>query len=251
MGIQSANPGAIKKLVAQLFEYGKRIIAKGMVPILEPEVDITAKDKAEIEDLLLPELVAGLEKLGPEDKVIFQLSLPEKSNLYQPLMKFPQVVRVVALSGGFDLEESSKRLAENDGMVAGFSRTLHEVLHKSQTDEEFTKTLGDTLGEVTAASSTAEGKNKVAGFHWNIDLPVFVPRPKVIANLSDALEEFRAPEPNGQWEAVQEFLLPGEAKAQKAKVERGQGAKEEEECKVNAEAAVVVAQEMGVGTALK
>merc|ERR1711933_416571 len=90
MGIQSANPGAIKKLVAQLFEYGKRIIAMGSVPILEPEADITAKDKAEIEDLLLPELVAGLEKLGSEDMVIFKLSLPEKTNLYQPLMKFPQ-----------------------------------------------------------------------------------------------------------------------------------------------------------------
>merc|ERR1711874_490336 len=109
--IQSANPEGIKKLVAQQFEFGKRTIAKGMIPILEPEVDITAKDKAEIEDLLLPELIAGIEKLSAEDKVIFKLSLPEKANLYQPLMKYPQVVRVVALSGGYDLEESNKRLA--------------------------------------------------------------------------------------------------------------------------------------------
>jgi len=152
--IQSANPEGIKKLVAQQFEFGKRTIAKGMIPILEPEVDITAKDKAEIEDLLLPELIAGLEKLSPDDKVIFKLSLPEKANLYQPLMKYPQVVRVVALSGGYDLEESNKRLAQNNGMIASFSRTLREGLHKSQSDEEFTKTLGDTLDKVTAASST-------------------------------------------------------------------------------------------------
>merc|ERR1712019_202981 len=116
--IQSANPEGIKKLVAQQFEFGKRTIAKGMIPILEPEVDINAPDKAKIEDLLLP----------------------EKPNLYKPLMSYPQVVRVVALSGGYDLGESNERLAENDGMIASFSRTLREGLHKSQSDEEFTKT---------------------------------------------------------------------------------------------------------------
>merc|ERR1719277_303642 len=137
--IQAANPEGIKKLVAQQFEFGKRTIAKG---------------KAEIEDLLLPELIAGIEKLSAEDKVIFKLSLPEKANLYQPLMKYPQVVRVVALSGGYDLEESNKRLAQNNGMIASFSRTLREGLSKDQTDEEFTKTLGATLDAVTAASST-------------------------------------------------------------------------------------------------
>merc|ERR1719311_137530 len=84
--IQSANPEGIKKLVAQQFEFGKRTIAKGMVPILEPEVDINAPDKAQIEELLLPELMAGLAKLDPNDKVIFKLTLPEKANLYLPLM---------------------------------------------------------------------------------------------------------------------------------------------------------------------
>lgn len=141
-------------MVAQQFDYGKRTIAKGMVPILEPEVDIKAKDKAEIEDLLLPELIKGLETLGPEDKVIFKLTLPEKANLYQPLMKYPQVVRVVALSGGYDAAESNKRLAQNNGMIASFSRVLREGLHKSQTDEEFHKTLGATLDKVNEASST-------------------------------------------------------------------------------------------------
>merc|ERR1712100_597940 len=150
--IQSANPEGIKKLVAQQFEFGKRTIAKGMIPILEPEVDITASDKAAIEDLLLPELVAGLKTLGPDDKVIFKLSLPEKPYLYAPLMGYPQVVRVVALSGGYDLAESNKRLAQNAGMIASFSRTLREGLHVSQSDEEFTKTLGDTLDKVTEAS---------------------------------------------------------------------------------------------------
>merc|ERR1711861_13172 len=150
--IQSANPEGIKKLVAQQFEFGKRTIAKGMIPILEPEVDITAKDKAEIEDLLLPELEAGLKTLGPDDKVIFKLTLPEEANLYKPLMSDPHVVRVVALSGGYDLEESNKRLAQNAGMIASFSRTLREGLHVSQSDEEFTKTLGATLDAVTEAS---------------------------------------------------------------------------------------------------
>merc|ERR1711879_977302 len=150
--IQSANPEGIKKLVAQQFEFGKRTIAKGMIPILEPEVDITAKDKAEIEELLLPELMKGLDTLNPDQKVIFKLSLPEKANLYAPLMGYPQVARVVALSGGYDLAESNKRLAENSGMIASFSRTLREGLHVSQSDEEFTKTLGKTLDSVTEAS---------------------------------------------------------------------------------------------------
>merc|ERR1711877_60732 len=151
--IQSANPEGIKKLVEQQFEFGKRTIAKGMIPILEPEVDITAKDKAEIEALLLPELMKGLDTLKPDEKVIFKLSLPEKANLYAPLMGYPQVLRVVALSGGYDLAESNKRLAQNAGMIASFSRTLREGLHVSQSDEEFTKTLGATLDAVNAASA--------------------------------------------------------------------------------------------------
>merc|ERR1719359_1917107 len=149
--IQSANAEGIKKLVAQQFEFGKRTIAKGMIPILEPEVDINAKDKAQIEDMLLPELEAGLKTLGPDDKVIFKLTLPEKANLYKPLMSDPHVVRVVSLSGGYDLAESNKRLAENNGMIASFSRTLREGLNKKQTDEEFTKTLGATLAAVNKA----------------------------------------------------------------------------------------------------
>merc|ERR1719472_494494 len=130
--IQSANPEGIKKLVAQQFEFGKRTIAKGMVPILEPEVDINAPDKAKIEDMLLPELQAGLKTLGPDDKIIFKLTLPEKANLYKPLMSDPHVVRVVALSGGYDLAESNKRLAANNGMIASFSRTLREGLNVKQ-----------------------------------------------------------------------------------------------------------------------
>merc|ERR1711968_203172 len=145
--IQALNPEGIKKLVAQQFEFGKRTIAKGMIPILEPEVDINipAADKDKVEKLLLPELEAGLKTLGPDDKVIFKLTLPETANLYKPLMSDPHVVRVVALSGGYDLAESNKRLSENDGMIASFSRTLREGLHKSQSDEEFTATLGKTI----------------------------------------------------------------------------------------------------------
>merc|ERR1719326_811500 len=152
--IQAANAEGIKKLVAQQFEFGKRTIAKGMVPILEPEVDINAADKAKIEELLLPELEAGLKTLGPDDKVIFKLTLPEKANLYKPLMSDPHVVRVVALSGGYDLTESNKRLSANNGMIASFSRTLREGLHVSQSDDEFTKTLGGTIDKVVKASGT-------------------------------------------------------------------------------------------------
>merc|ERR1719428_167525 len=161
--IQSANPEGIKKLVAQQFEFGKRTIAKGMIPILEPEVDITAKDKAKIEEMLLPELMAGLDTLTPDQKVIFKLSLPEKPNLYAPLMGYPQVVRVVALSGGYDLAESNKRLAQNAGMIASFSRTLREGLKVSQTDQEFTKTLGATLDKVTEASKAPSYGSQVTG----------------------------------------------------------------------------------------
>merc|ERR1711877_66552 len=135
--IQSANPEGIKKLVAQQFEFGKRI---------------TAKDKAEIEALLLPELMKGLDTLKPDQKVIFKLSLPEKPNLYAPLMGYPQVVRVVALSGGYGLAESNKRLSQNAGMIASFSRTLREGLKVTQSDERFTKTLGATLDAVNTAS---------------------------------------------------------------------------------------------------
>merc|ERR1719261_1189013 len=152
--IQQFNPEGIKKLVAQQFEFGKRTIAKGMIPILEPEVEINAKDKGKIEDMLLPELEAGLDTLTPDQKVIFKLSLPEKPNLYAPLMGYPQVVRVVALSGGYDLAESNKRLSQNAGMIASFSRTLREGLNVAQTDEEFTKTLGTTLDAVNKASAT-------------------------------------------------------------------------------------------------
>merc|ERR1712003_311873 len=161
--IQSANPEGIKKLVEQQFEFGKRTIAKGMIPILEPEVDITAKDKAKIEEMLLPELMAGLDKLSPDQKVIFKLSLPEKPNLYAPLMGYPQVVRVVALSGGYDLEESNKRLSQNAGMIASFSRTLREGLKVTQTDEEFTKTLGATFDKVTEASKAPTYGSQVSG----------------------------------------------------------------------------------------
>merc|ERR1712048_1306820 len=112
--IKAANPEGIKKLVAQQFENGKRTIAKGMVPILEPEVDITAKDKAEIEDILLKELKANLDKVPAEDRLMFKLTLPEKPNQYAELMKDPRVVRVVALSGGYDQAESCKRLAQNN-----------------------------------------------------------------------------------------------------------------------------------------
>eukprot|EP00746_Dinoflagellata_sp_MGD_P048455 gnl/MRDRNA2_/MRDRNA2_22010_c0_seq1.p1 gnl/MRDRNA2_/MRDRNA2_22010_c0~~gnl/MRDRNA2_/MRDRNA2_22010_c0_seq1.p1 ORF type:complete len:405 (-),score=79.79 gnl/MRDRNA2_/MRDRNA2_22010_c0_seq1:35-1168(-) len=119
--IRSANPAGIKALVKQQFEVGKRTIAKGMVPILQPEVDSYAPDKEEIEDLLLPELMAGLAKLEGDQKVMLKLTLPEKPNLYLPLMEYPQVVRVVALMGGYNLDESLIKLAQNDRMIGSLN----------------------------------------------------------------------------------------------------------------------------------
>merc|ERR1712080_101167 len=117
------------------------VIAKGMVPILEPEVDINAKNKEKCEELLLKYCLEGLAKLEPEQKVIFKLTIPSKANTYKPLMEHANTVRVVALSGGYNREDSCKKLAENAGMIASFSRAFAEGLNAKQTDEEFTETM--------------------------------------------------------------------------------------------------------------
>jgi fructose-bisphosphate aldolase class I len=157
--IKAANKEGIKKVAEQQFEVGKQICAKGLVPILEPEVDINCPNKAEAEDILLDCLMDGLGKLSPDQKVIFKLTIPTKANLYLPLMSHPNTVRVVALSGGYEREESCKQLSENIGMIASFSRAFAEGLNAKQTDKEFTDIMDLSCKMITNASRA--GKKKV------------------------------------------------------------------------------------------
>jgi fructose-bisphosphate aldolase class I len=133
--IKQANPAGVKAIADQQFEIGKKIIAAGFVPIIEPEVDIHCPDKAAAEDLLHAEIMAELNNLGSDDLVMLKLTLPEKDNLYADCIAHANVVRVVALSGGYSREEANDRLSRNNGMVASFSRALSEGLKAQQSAE--------------------------------------------------------------------------------------------------------------------
>ena len=150
--VKELNEESIKKVVDQQFDYAVKISNKGFVPIIEPEVDIHAKDKAEIEEVLKKYLIEGLKNLGKENYVMFKLTLPEKENLYEDLYDFDQTVRVVALSGGYSREEANEKLRKNRGVIASYSRALTEGLNVNQTDEEFTKMLDDSIEKNYSAS---------------------------------------------------------------------------------------------------
>ena len=150
--IRRASPTGIAANVGQQFEIGRRILEAGLVPILEPEVDIHSPEKAEAEELLRTELAAGLGRLGPDDRVLFKLTLPEKENLYLDCIRHPKVVRVVALSGGYTRTEANRRLGRNRGMVASFSRALVEGLSASQSKAEFDATLDVSIESIFRAS---------------------------------------------------------------------------------------------------
>lgn len=150
--VKELNEESIKKVVEQQFDYAKKISAAGFVPIIEPEVDIHAKDKAEIEDLLKKYLVEELKKLDKDTYVMFKLTLPEKENLYEDLYDFDQTVRVVALSGGYSRDEANEKLRKNRGVIASYSRALTEGLNVNQTDEEYTKMLDDSIEKNYSAS---------------------------------------------------------------------------------------------------
>ena len=150
--VKELNEESIKKVVEQQFEYAKKISAAGFVPIIEPEVDIHAKDKAEIEEVLKKYLVEELKKLDKETYVMFKLTLPEKENLYEELYDFDQTVRVVALSGGYSRDDANEKLRKNKGVIASYSRALTEGLNVNQTDEEFTKMLDDSIEKNYSAS---------------------------------------------------------------------------------------------------
>ena len=152
--IKTNNPDGIKALVAQQFEVAKQITARGLVPIIEPEVDINSPDKAQAEETLRIELMANLSTLAEGKYVMFKLTLPESANYYQDCINHPNVLKVVALSGGYSREEANRRLGENNGMIASFSRALAEGLSAGQSSEQFSQTLGDSIDSIVSASST-------------------------------------------------------------------------------------------------
>ena len=152
--IKAADPYGIKKIVDQQFEIGCRIADAGLVPILEPEVDIFIPDKEAAENLLKKELLAHLSTLAPDTKLMFKLSIPSIDDFYAELIDDPRVVRVVALSGGYSQVEANQRLARNHRLIASFSRALTAGLLKQQTDEEFNAVLKRSIDEIYKASMT-------------------------------------------------------------------------------------------------
>lgn len=151
--IKSYDEDGIKAVVKQQFEYAKKIANEGFVPIIEPEVDIHAEEKEKIENFLHEIILVELNKLGEKTYVMFKMTLPEVPNLYDDFNDFPNVVRVVALSGGYSREESNKKLKENKRMVASFSRALTEGLQNDMTEEEFDRLLGESVESIYDASS--------------------------------------------------------------------------------------------------
>jgi fructose-bisphosphate aldolase, class I len=152
--IQSANPQGIKAVVDQQFEVGAQVLAAGLVPIIEPEVNIHAADKAECETLLKAALLAGMASVPEGKQVMLKLTLPSVDDFYQELINHPKVLRVVALSGGYSRDEANTILARNHGMIASFSRALSEGLSAQQSDEEFNATLASSIDSIYAASLT-------------------------------------------------------------------------------------------------
>jgi fructose-bisphosphate aldolase class I len=150
--ISAANPAGIKAVVEQQFEVGKQILAKGLLPIIEPEVTITIADKSEAEEMLRDVILAHLDALADDQMVMLKLTLPEVDNLYKPLVDHPRVLKVVALSGGYNREEANDRLSRQTGMIASFSRALTEGLSADQTDEQFSAVLDASIQSIRDAS---------------------------------------------------------------------------------------------------
>jgi fructose-bisphosphate aldolase class I len=150
--IKSASPTGIASVVDQQFAVAAQIIAAGLMPIIEPEYDITAEDRAEGEVILLAEILKHLDALPEGQQVMLKLSIPATAGLYTPLVNHPKVLRVVALSGGFSTDEACARLAQNPGMIASFSRGLLQDLKRDLTDNEFNAVLGKAIDQIASAS---------------------------------------------------------------------------------------------------
>lgn len=152
--IKEPNAEGIKQVVDQQFEVAKEVIAAGLVPIIEPEVDINSADKERIEAMLNDEILSHLDKLSDDEYVMLKLTIPTLANFYKELIDHPRVVRVVALSGGYPREEANQKLSENKGLIASFSRALSEGLSADQSDEEFNTTLEKSIKDIYEASIT-------------------------------------------------------------------------------------------------
>jgi len=152
--IKQANAAGINAVVDQQFEVGREIVAAGLVPIIEPEVDIHCPDKAEAETILHDAIMNQLNSLGADEIVMLKLTLPEQDNLYADCVAHPNVARVVALSGGYSREEANDRLSRQNGVVASFSRALSEGLNAAQSADEFDGMLDSSIGSICGASAT-------------------------------------------------------------------------------------------------
>ncbi|KAF2509147.1 fructose bisphosphate aldolase [Flavobacterium foetidum] len=152
--IKEANPEGIRDIVEQQFRVGLQIYQKGLIPIIEPEIDIYSPDKQKSEQILKDEIIKQLNALDKEVKVMLKLSIPTINDFYSELISNPHVVRVVALSGGYSREEANTKLAQNHGLIASFSRALSEGLSTNQSDDDFNAVLGDTIKTIYEASIT-------------------------------------------------------------------------------------------------
>ena len=150
--VNQANEAGIAAIVGQQFEMAIQVLRHGLVPIIEPEVNIKSADRAASDALLRDEILRHLDRLPEGEQVMLKLSIPAEAGLFEPLTKHPRVLRVVALSGGFSRAEACEQLARNPGMIASFSRALLSDLRHQQSDEEFDKTLNTAIDEIHAAS---------------------------------------------------------------------------------------------------
>lgn len=152
--IKELNEEGIKEVVKQQFEIAKEVIKFGLVPIIEPEIDINMVNKEEAENVLFKYLKEELNKLNKSEKVMFKITIPNRKNLYEPLMKDERVVRIVALSGGYSREKANNLLSMNKGLIASFSRAFTEGLNVKQTDDEFNKLMLKSIKSIYEASIT-------------------------------------------------------------------------------------------------
>ena len=150
--ISRANRKGIQAIADQQFEVGRQILAAGLVPILEPEIDIHAPDKREAEAMLRDALLAGLDSIASDEVIMFKVTLPEEDDFYRPLVEHPRVLKVVALSGGYSRDEANERLARNPDVIASFSRALTEGLRADQSADEFNAALDEAIGSIYQAS---------------------------------------------------------------------------------------------------
>ena len=150
--VLEADESGIKAVVEQQFEIGKRTVASGLVPIIEPEVNIHAEEKEQIEEILKNEIMNHLNQLNDDEFVMLKLTIPTKANLYKELIDHPQVIRVVALSGGYTRRQANDKLKENEGLIASFSRALASDLKEELTEDEFNTSLDEAVEDIFDAS---------------------------------------------------------------------------------------------------